>query len=343
MSDVLTRIEGHAGRITLNRPKALNALTYDMCMSIEAAIDDWRDNDAVKLIIIDAEGEKAFCAGGDIADIYAAGKREEFDYPRKFWRDEYRMNAKLAEYPKPVVSFMQGFVMGGGVGVGGHVSHRIVGDTTKIAMPECGIGLIPDVGGTRLLALAPRHLGEFLGLTGDRMGAGDAIYAGFADTYIAEKDWDGLKAMLIETGDIEAIAHTAQPVPESTLREWQDAIDAVFGGDSMADIAERLSHASTDAALKAQAAFAKNSPLAMTSTLWLVRECRKNPDIRNALQLEYRFTSRSLELADLIEGVRAAIIDKDRNPQWMHTDVFEVPADLVAQLLAPVDGPDVTF
>lgn len=343
MSDIITRIEGHAGRITLNRPKALNALTYDMCLTIEAAIDDWRDNDAVKLVIIDAEGEKAFCAGGDIAKVYEAGKAGDIDYTRTFWRDEYRMNAKLAEYPKPIVSFMQGFVMGGGVGVGGHVSHRIVGETTKIAMPECGIGLIPDVGGTRLLALAPGHLGEYIGLTGDRMDAGDAIYAGFADTYIAEKDWGGLKTILIETGDIEAVAHTAQPVPDSTLRDWQDAIDAIFAAETITAIAEALDHASTDAALKAQAAFAKNSPLSMASTLWLVRECRKSPDIRTALQLEYRFTSRAIELGELIEGVRASIIDKDRNPTWTHANVAEVPDDLVQRLIAPVDGPQVTF
>jgi excinuclease ABC subunit A len=202
---------------------------------------------------------------------------------------------------------------------------------------------LPDVGGTRLLALAPGHLGEYIGLTGDRMDAGDAIYAGFADTYIAEKDWDGLKTILIETGDIEAVAHTAQPVPDSTLRDWQDAIDAIFAAETITAIAEALDHASTDAARKAQAAFAKNSPLSMASTLWLVRECRKSPDIRTALQLEYRFTSRAIELGELIEGVRAAIIDKDRNPTWTHANVADVPDDLVQRLIAPVDGPQVTF
>ncbi len=178
MTDIDIRQQGRAGRITLNRPKALNALTYDMIRAIEAALDAWRDDDAVKLILIDAIGDRAFCAGGDIADLYRTGTAGDFAYGQQFWRDEYRMNAKLAEYPKPVVSFLQGFTMGGGVGVGCHASHRIVGDTSQIAMPECGIGLVPDVGGSLILARAPGHLGEYLGLTASRMGPGDAIHVG---------------------------------------------------------------------------------------------------------------------------------------------------------------------
>lgn len=158
MSDTHIRKHGRAGHITLTRPRALNALSYDMCMEIEAALDAWRDDDEVALVILDAEGEKAFCAGGDIAEIYRAGLSGDFDAGRDFWRDEYRMNAKLAEYPKPVVSFLHGFVMGGGVGLGGHVSHRVIGESAQIAMPECGIGFVPDVGGSLLLSRAPGGL-----------------------------------------------------------------------------------------------------------------------------------------------------------------------------------------
>ena len=159
MSDIDIRVTGSAGRITLTREKALNALSYDMCMAIDAALKDWATNDAVKIVVIDARGEKAFCAGGDIAELYATGTKGDYDYGRTFWRDEYRLNARLSEFPKPIVSFMQGFVMGGGVGVGCHVSHRVVEDATQIAMPECGIGLVPDVGGSLLLARAPGRLG----------------------------------------------------------------------------------------------------------------------------------------------------------------------------------------
>lgn len=146
MSDISIRVEGRAGRITLTRPKALNALSYDMCRALDAALVAWAGDPAVALVLVDAEGDRAFCAGGDIAELYAEGLRGNFDYGRDFWRDEYRMNARIGAYPKPVVSLVQGFCMGGGVGVACHASHRIVGETAQVAMPECAIGLVPDVG-----------------------------------------------------------------------------------------------------------------------------------------------------------------------------------------------------
>ena len=170
MADISCRIEGRAGRITFTRPQALNALSHPMALAIEAALDAWRDDPAVALVLIDAEGERAFCAGGDIAQMHAAGVAGDYAGPRAFWRDEYRMNAKIADYPMPVVALMQGFVMGGGVGVGCNASHRVVGATAQVAMPESGIGLVPDVGGSLLLARAPGHAGVYLALTAARMG-----------------------------------------------------------------------------------------------------------------------------------------------------------------------------
>jgi enoyl-CoA hydratase/carnithine racemase len=199
--DIAIRKEGRAGRITLARPRALNALTWEMCLAIEAALDGWRDDAEVALLVIDAEGERAFCAGGDVAAVHARAVAGDHDYGRRFWTDEYRMNAKLFNFPRPVASFMQGFVMGGGVGVGGHASHRVVGESAQVAMPECGIGLVPDVGGSLLLARAPGRLGEYLGVTGARMGPGDAIHAGFADYFVPEAAWEALKAELCATGD----------------------------------------------------------------------------------------------------------------------------------------------
>ena len=178
--DIHIRKEGKAGRITLTRPNALNALTFDMAMAIEAALIEWADDDAVALVIIDAAGDKAFCAGGDIQDLYEHGKAGDFDFGRKFWSDEYHLNALIADYEKPYVALMQGFVMGGGVGISCHGSHRIVCETTQIAMPECGIGLVPDVGGSFLLARAPWKFGEYLGLTGARIGRGDQCWSGLA-------------------------------------------------------------------------------------------------------------------------------------------------------------------
>ena len=160
MADVLIRRDGRAGRITLTRPRALNALTHEMCRQIDAALADWAGDAAVELVLIEGEGERAFCAGGDVAEIYRAGVRGDFALGRGFWRDEYRMNVRIAEYRKPVVSFLHGFVLGGGVGLGAQGSHRIVGESVQVSMPECGIGLIPDVGGTHRLALAPGRAGE---------------------------------------------------------------------------------------------------------------------------------------------------------------------------------------
>ena len=240
MSDIHIRTEGRAGRITLTRPKALNALTYDMCIAVEDALDRWRDDEAVALVILDAEGDKAFCAGGDIAEMYRTGTAGDYDYGRTFWRDEYRLNAKLAEYPKPVVAFLQGFTMGGGVGLGGHVSHRIVGESSQVSMPECGIGFVPDVGGTHLLAQAPARLGAYLGLTAARMDAGDAIHAGFADIYVPEAQWPALKETLVRTGMADAIAAQAETPPESDLAAAQAVIDAAFEGTDLPAILARL-------------------------------------------------------------------------------------------------------
>ena len=196
MSDIHIRISGKAGHITLNRPSALNALTYEMVREIERALRLWTHDPDVALVIIDAQGSKAFCAGGDIAQLYETGCAGDFTYGQGFWRDEYRLNALMATYDKPIISFLQGFTMGGGVGVGCHASHRIVGESSRIAMPECGIGLVPDVGGSLLLAQAPGRLGEYYGLTAKRMEAGDALLTGFADYFIPEEAWEQLKSDL---------------------------------------------------------------------------------------------------------------------------------------------------
>ncbi len=334
MTDIDIRRQGHAGRITLNRPKALNALTYDMIRAIEAALDDWRDDDAVQLILIDAIGDKAFCAGGDIADLYRTGKLGDFACGQQFWRDEYRMNAKLAEYSKPVVSFLQGFTMGGGVGVGCHASHRIVGDSSQIAMPECGIGLVPDVGGSLILANAPGHLGDYLGLTTARMGPGDAILAGFADLYLPEEVWDPVKMAMMETGttDIAGVA----PPPGRLAAEQAD-INACFAGETLGDIVASLTAATGSFAADALKKLGRNSPLSMACALETLHRLRAgSPDIHTALDLEYRFTSRAMQHGDFLEGIRAAIIDKDRAPHWRHA-LDGVTAQDVARMLAPTE------
>lgn len=289
MSDISIRIEGRAGRITLQRPEALNALTYEMVLAIEDALDGWRVAD-IDLVLLDAEGDRAFCSGGDISEMYASGQRGDFEYGRTFWRDEYRLNAKIFEYPKPVVSFLQGFTMGGGVGVGCHGSHRIVGESSQIAMPECGIGLVPDVGGSLMLTLAPGRLGEYLGVTSARMNAADAIYAGFADSFIPEDQWGKLKVALAQTGDLSQIDHLAQPAAGGKLEALQTQIDMTFNGEALSDIILNLNDADPEFAAQTLKALNRNAPLAMACTIEIVRRLRSADSIRKALDMEFRYT-----------------------------------------------------
>jgi len=336
MSDVIIRKDGRAGRITLNRPEALNALTWDMCLAIEKALEDWRHDDAVALVLIDAAGERAFCAGGDIAEMYATATRGDFDYGRRFWRDEYRLNRKIFIYPKPVVTFLHGYTMGGGVGIGCHASHRIVDDSSRIAMPEVSIGLVPDVGGSLMLALAPGRIGEFLGLTGDRMDAADAIFAGFADSLIPQDQWDSLKAHLTETGDPQVIAPLVLDPPASRLAGWQPEIDAVFAGDTLGDIYRAVPSAPGPAVTRALELMARNAPFAMTCAVEIIHRVRNGLRIENALDQEFRYTFRCGAQGDFVEGIRAAIIDRDGNPAWRHTSWRDVETLDVTHMLMPL-------
>ncbi|MDA7964882.1 enoyl-CoA hydratase/isomerase family protein [Ruegeria sp.] len=343
MPDIDIRTTGRAGRITLTRPKALNALSYDMCMAIDTALRNWREDDVVDLIIFDAEGDKAFCAGGDIAELYETGTKGDFSYGRRFWRDEYRMNALIFEYPKPVISFLQGFTMGGGVGIGCHGSHRVVGESSKISMPECSIGLVPDVGGSLMLALAPGRLGEYLGTTGHRMSPGDAIYAGFADHYIAQDIWPDLIEQLEASGRAELVLDHAQTPPESALADQQAGIDTFFDGETLGDILNTLRNGDPEFSTKILGALGRNCPISMASTVEMLHRLRGSAlTLRKALEMEYRFTYRAMQHGDFLEGIRALIIDKDRNPHWQYADM-NVPAVAVSKMLQPLGSDALSF
>ena len=342
MSDIHIRVSGKAGHITLNRPDALNALTYDMVQAIDGALRAWAHDPEVALVVIDALGEKAFCAGGDIAQLYETGRAGDFSYGQGFWRDEYRLNARLAGYSKPIVSFLQGFTMGGGVGIGCHASHRIVGESSRIAMPECGIGLVPDVGGSLLLAHAPGRLGEYFGLTTTRMGPGDAILSGFADHFIPQSEWDGLKVALCETGQLASLMSAVKEAPVAEIIEHMAMIETCFCGESLDDICRNLQNDGSDFALKALSAIKRNSPIAMAVAVEMIHRLRSTTDIKRALELEYRFTYRAMEHGDFLEGIRAAIIDKDRTPKWKHT-LDKVPAVDVSFMLRPLGKDKLTF
>jgi len=318
--------------ITLNRPEALNALTHTMCLEIEQTLRLWERDTTIELIVIDGEGDRAFCAGGDIAEMYDRGMRGDFSFGPRFWRDEYRLNALLANYPKPIVTFLHGFTMGGGVGIGCHASHRIVSETSQIAMPEVTIGLVPDVGGSLLLRRAPGRCGAYLGLTAARMDAGDAIYAGFADKFVAEEEWPELKSALCVNG-LGAMPSGIHP--QSVLAAHQTEIDTCFAPENLGDILDALETTKTNIATKALKSMKRHSPLAMASTLSMLKRLEPHDDIRTALALEYRFTSRSMKDGDFLEGIRAQIVDKDRNPVWKHRR-DQLPLKAVEEMLAPL-------
>lgn len=341
MADVHIRKEGRAGRITLTRATALNALSYAMCLAIDAALRAWAEDDDVAVVIVDAEGDKAFCAGGDIAEMYSTGRAGDFGYGRSFWADEYRMNARLAEYEKPIISFLQGFVMGGGVGLGCHVSHRVVCETTQIAMPECAIGLIPDVGGTYLLARAPGHMGAYLGLTGARLGPGDALFTGFADHFLSYERWDAAKAILVASGDVTRLPQDT--APPARLEQHQDIVNQAFAARRVEQIDAALAKMNDNFAERCLKALRQNAPLSMACTLEILRHRESALSIRSALTQEYRFTWRSMENADFLEGIRAAIIDKDRRPKWKHASEAEVSDTEISEMLAPLGANELDF
>ncbi len=325
--------------MTLTRPDALNALTAGMTQAMETALTAWVEDDAVDIVIIDASGEKAFCAGGDVTDLYESGKAGDFAFGRKFWADEYRLNAMIANYPKPYVAFLQGYTMGGGVGIGCHGFFRIVCEISQIAMPECSIGLVPDVGGSFLLANAPGRLGEYLGLTGNRMNAADAIYAGFADTYVPLKNWEALKADLCESGDPDIVDDYAEEPPESGLPALAKEIDKTFKSPSLPLCLGLLEASTSQWAVDAAKAIRRNCPLSVACAFEIIRRSRSFKQIERSLELEYRFTSRSISHGEFMEGIRARIIDKDQNPDWKIKQVEEVPPEKISEMLAPVSQP----
>ncbi len=344
MADVDIRVEGKVGRITLNRPDALNALNEPMMQMIDGSLRRWADDDAVAMVVIDAVGDRSFCAGGDIAALYRRTKAGDLAFSRNFWRDEYRMNARIASYPKPYVALMDGITMGGGVGLSAHGSHRIVTERSKIAMPECAIGLIPDVGGTYLLSRAPGRLGEFLGLTGTRMRAADAILAGFADRFVPADRLPDLIEALVREADPRPIEPFAETPPAGELGALLSVIDEIFAEDDLATIVDRVKDDAESAWHKqVTQALARACPLAAHCSLKMIREARAMETLEEALAAEYRYTWRSLEEGEFMEGIRAAVIDKDRKPRWAKSSLDMVTKADVEAMLASLRDNELTF
>ena len=339
--EVLVRADGGVGFLTLNRPKAINSLTHRMVTAMSDALTDWAGNDEIGAVVLDGAGERGLCAGGDVVAIYHSAKAGGAE-ARAFWFDEYRLNSLISNYPKPYVALMDGIVMGGGVGISAHAGVRVVTETAKVAMPEVGIGFIPDVGGTYLLSRAPGGLGLHAALTGAPFGAGDAIAMGFADHFVPRADLPAFTAAVVADGVAAALGVFSQEPPPSPLAAQRDWIDHCYAGATVADIIGALRGHDEGAAHDAADLIATRSPIACSVTLAAVRRAAALPTLDDVLVQEYRVSCASLRSHDLVEGIRAQLVDKDRNPRWSPASLAAVTEADIENYFAPAD-PDLTF
>jgi enoyl-CoA hydratase len=333
---VLAERAGALGHITLNRPAAINALTLEMIRRIEAALDRFEDDRDVRHVLLDGAGERGFCAGGDIIALHAAMKAGDAAFPRTFWREEYRLNARIHRFPKPVVVIMDGLVMGGGVGLSAHASHRLATERLGFAMPEVGIGFAPDVGGPYLLARAPGELGTHLAMTGDRIGCDDALLCGLVDRVVAVASVEGLVASLRERDVDAAIADASAPeeAPVSMLPAARGWIDEAYAADTVEEILGRLRARPEADARRAADTIAAKSPTSLKVALRSLRQARQLATLEDCLEQELRTSCAFLEAPDFIEGIRAAVIDKDRSPHWSPDRLEDVSPDVVDRYVA---------
>jgi enoyl-CoA hydratase len=347
--DLIARREGFAGIVRLNRPKAINAVTLEMFRDIDKALDAFEADPNVSVIVLEGAGDRGLCAGGDIRALYESSQVNG-DLGKILWREEYVLNARIKKFPKPYVAFMDGIVMGGGVGLSAHSSHRVVTERTKLAMPEVGLGFFPDVGGTWLLAHAPGEIGTYFGLTGQTMNGPDAIHAGFADAVVPSSKLPALREALTKvrpgtTGsevrariDGFATGETAGPVAAK-----QATIDGWFAYDLMQDVMAALKRDGSELARSTLKTLGEKSPRGMVVTLRLLRLARKAASLEECLVREYRAALEVFRSDDFREGVRAAVIDKDRNPKWSPARIEDVTPEMVAPYFAEIGADELVF
>lgn len=338
--DVLFRRQWGLGRITLNRPSALNALTHAMVRSISRQLEEWAGDDDITAIVLDGAGDRGLCAGGDIRAIYDDA-RSGGTGTLEFWLDEYRLNAAIARYPKPFVAIMDGMVMGGGVGLSAHASHRVVTERTVVAMPEVNIGLVPDVGGTYLLARSPGLTGLHAALTGTKLNGDDAIALGLADRVTHHKSIPAFIDLVGEVGAERALATLHDTRSRSRVLAGRSWIDACYAGESVLQIMYNLAGRPDPEAQLAAKAIDRAAPLSLAVTLAAMRSAATLPSLEAALNQDYRMVSVLFRAPDLVEGIRAQIVDKDRNPRWRPSGLDEVTPEMTAAHFA--DTPALPF
>ncbi|MFE2108411.1 enoyl-CoA hydratase/isomerase family protein [Kitasatospora sp. NPDC059463] len=331
--------DGGVGRIVLDRPRALNSLTHGMVVRMRTVLEEWAGDDAVRVVVLTGAGERGLCAGGDIRTMHDDAKAGGAG-TRAFFRDEYRLNALVSRYPKPYVAVMDGITMGGGVGVSAHGSVRIVTERSVVAMPETRIGLVPDVGGTWLLSRAPGELGTHLGLTAASMTAGDALLCGFADHFVPSEKLPALLADLAGAPVDEVLRRYAEPAPAAPLADRRAWIDACYAADSVEEIVARLTASGVPEAKQAAEELAERSPTMLKVTLAALRRARTHGSLEEGLTQEYRVSCAALGHHDLVEGIRAQVVDKDRDPHWSPATLAEVGPRTVAAFFEPPHGGD---
>ena len=343
--EVLIRREGRAGRITMNRPKALNALTYAMVGRIWTALLEWRDDPEVEFVLLDGAGERGLCAGGDVRSLYD-NHTQGPGFARRFWSEEYRLNALIGRYPKPYVAVMDGIVMGGGIGLSAHGDHRILTERSRLAMPETGIGLIPDVGGTWLLSHAPKRRGisvesgTYLALTGQQFNGAEGLDLAFGNVLIMSARVPEALQDMIEDGHPDGAMirnnSTIDEGPRSSLHALAPMIDAAFAFDRVEDILAELERMPGEWSAATLATLRSKSPLALKLTLAALRRAREFVSLEDCLNMEYRLTVRLYEHGEFLEGVRALIVDKDKSPKWNPPRLEAVTPEMVDAFFAPL-------
>jgi enoyl-CoA hydratase len=347
--DLIARREGFAGIIRLNRPKALNAITLEMFRDIDKALDAFEADPDVSVIVLEGAGDRGLCAGGDIRALYESSQING-DLGKILWREEYILNARIRKFPKPYVAFMDGIVMGGGVGLSAHGSHRVVTERTKLAMPEVGLGFFPDVGGTWLLAHAPGEIGTYFGLTGQTMNGPDAIYAGFADAIVPSSRLEALRAALtkVRPGATQSevkglIGGFATDEKAGLVAAIQGTIDRWFAFERMEEIFAALKADGSELAQATLKTLGEKSPRGMVVTLKLLRLARTASSLEQCLVREYRAALEVFRSDDFREGVRAAVIDKDRNPKWSPPRLEDVTPEMIASYFAEIGKDELVF
>lgn len=334
MADVEFSVHGGIGRITLNRPKARNALNTGMVLAIKRQLDEWDLDPQVSAVVVVGAGEHGLCAGGDVRDMQASAIRGDADVA-EFFRAEYRMNARIHQFVKPYISIMDGLAMGGGIGVSAHGSVRIVTERSLLAMPEVTIGICTDIGATWLLSRAPGQVGTYLALTGSTFGPGDAIYCGFADHFMPVAD---LASFLhrIETESIDSLldelTSEAPMAPLAAARSW---IDECFAFDTVAEILAALDASSVAEANATADLIRTKSPSAVAVTLEAIRRAAHLDSVEAALEAEFAVSCYLMYQHDAIEGIRALIVDKDKNPQWQPATNADVTREYIEAAFAP--------